>query len=73
MDIIGAVLSIVAFVLPLLYDAFFSQGRKVESGNEKMDKALADGNSDDIARLLSARVDRVRGTGASSAGQPGDN
>jgi hypothetical protein len=55
-----AILQIIAFLLPILYEAWGSGKAKKERENEAFDKALASGDVADITRLLSERYDRVR-------------
>lgn len=57
---IDAILKIVAALLPWVLDVFLNPERKVKGENEAFDKALANSDSDTIARLLSQRYDGVR-------------
>lgn len=55
----NAILKIIAILLPLVLKLFAPEAQRRKE-NEKFDKALAENNPDDIARLLSERYDRVR-------------
>ena len=68
---IGAILSILAAILPTIL-GLFSPEAKRRRENEAYDKALTCGDVANISDLLSQRFDRVRSQGGSgNSGQPG--
>jgi hypothetical protein len=56
---IGAILEILALILPLIVEALDAK-RKVKYTDEEFQSALADGDAAALGALLSARFDRVR-------------
>lgn len=57
---IDAILKIAATLLPWVMDIFLNPERKIKRENESFDKAIAEGDSNTIARLLSQRYDGVQ-------------
>jgi hypothetical protein len=69
---ITAILQVIAALLPWIME-IFGQEAKTRRQDEAMDKALANGNVDDIGRLLSERFDRLHAKGDGDPGQPADS